>query len=55
MSVLSVETQEKVENALVEQNLILQSKINQLKEKAKKDNTPFFSLLVSEGVFLTRY
>ncbi|MCA9343574.1 MAG: type II/IV secretion system protein [Candidatus Nomurabacteria bacterium] len=49
MSVLSVETQEKVENALVEQNLILQSKINQLKEKAKKDNTPFFSLLVSEG------
>ncbi len=49
MSVLSVETQEKVENALVEQNLILQSKVNQLKEKAKKENTPFFSLLVSEG------
>lgn len=49
MSVLSAETQQKVEDALVEQNLILRSKVNQLKDKAKKENTPLFGLLVSEG------
>lgn len=49
MSVLSAEVQKKVEKAIVDQGLLTDGKINQLKEKAQKDNTPFFSLLVKEG------
>lgn len=49
MSVLSAEVQKKVEKAIVDQGLLTDGKINQLKEKAQKENTPFFSLLVKDG------
>lgn len=49
MSVLSTETQSKVEELLVSQGLLTKEKLAELKEKSKKDNTPFLSLLISEG------
>ncbi len=49
MSVLSVETQNKVEKALVEQGLITDAKVHELKDKSKQDGSPFFALLISEG------
>lgn len=45
MSVLSVETQRKVEDDLVEQGLITRSVIYELKQQAKRENIPFFTLL----------
>ncbi len=49
MSVLSAEVQQKVEDSLIEQKLILRSKVDELKQRAKSDSTPLFSLLVSDG------
>jgi type IV pilus assembly protein PilB len=49
MSVLSVETQQKVEQALVSQGLISQAQLDTLKKKANKQNAPFFSFLINEG------
>ncbi len=49
MSVLSVETQTKVEKDLVEQGLLTDAKVRELKDKSKQDGTPFFALLISEG------
>lgn len=49
MSVLSAESQKQVEDALVKKGLLTAAKLKELKAKAEKQNTPFFSLLVSEG------
>lgn len=49
MSVLSAEVQKKVEKSIVDQGLLTDKQISQLKEKAQSENTPFFSLLVKEG------
>jgi type IV pilus assembly protein PilB len=49
MSVLSAETQSKVEAALVEQGLLTADKVKELKKKADKDGEPFFSVLISDG------
>lgn len=49
MSVLSAETQKQVEDALVKKGLLTAAKLKELKTKAEKQNTPFFSLLVTEG------
>lgn len=49
MSVLSAATQKQVEEELVKQNLIDQSKMDTLRAKAEKENLPLFALLVSEG------
>lgn len=49
MSVLSAETQRKVEDTLVEQKLISRSVIYELKQRSKRENMPFFALLVSDG------
>ena len=50
MSVLSVSTQQAVENGLVRDGLLTQDKLTELKNKARHDNMPFFGLLVSEGI-----
>jgi type IV pilus assembly protein PilB len=49
MSVLSAETQKKVEDALVEQKLISRVKMDELKNRAKTESVPLFSLLISDG------
>lgn len=49
MSVLSVEVQQQVETKLVKDGLVTKDKAEELRKKAKAHNTPFFSLLVSEG------
>ena len=49
MSVLSAETQSKVESALVEQGLISAEKLEELKKKADKEKQPFFSVLINDG------
>lgn len=49
MSVLSTETQKKVEDSLIEQKLITRSAIDVLKEKSKQEDTPLFVLLTKEG------
>jgi type IV pilus assembly protein PilB len=49
MSVLSAESQKQVEDALVKKGLLSTDKLKELKTKADKQNTPFFSLLVTEG------
>lgn len=49
MSVLSVETQKGVEGALIAQGILSEAKVKELKKKSDKENTPFFSLLLSEG------
>lgn len=49
MSVLSAATQKQVEDDLVKQGLLSQETLQKLSEKAEHDNTPLFSLLVSDG------
>jgi type IV pilus assembly protein PilB len=49
MSVLSATTHKLVEDELVQQKLITQDKLAELRTKADKSGTPLFSLLVSEG------
>lgn len=49
MSVLSATTQQQVEEKLVENKLLPQEKLDEIKDKAEKAGTPLFSLLVSEG------
>jgi type IV pilus assembly protein PilB len=50
MSVLSVTTQQAVENSLVKDGLVGEDKLSELKNKARHDNVPFFGLLTSEGI-----
>lgn len=49
MSVLSKSAQKQVEQQLVNDNLISQEKIDELRDKAKQQNKPLFALLESEG------
>lgn len=49
MSVLSATTQHQVETRLAADGILPKSKLGELKERAEKDNTPFLSMLVSEG------
>src|SRR5690554_5700954 len=49
MSVLSVETQKQVEARLIKDGLLTAAKAKELREKAQASNTPFLSLLTSEG------
>ncbi|MBA3757873.1 Flp pilus assembly complex ATPase component TadA [Candidatus Saccharibacteria bacterium] len=49
MNVLSPTVQQHVEEMLVKDGAIDDSKLAQIKEKAKANNEPFFSLLLSEG------
>lgn len=49
MAVLSVETQVKVEDALVAQNVITREKFDELKDRAQKEGTPLFALLTHDG------
>ena len=49
MSVLSAETQSKVETALVEQGLLTSEKLAELKKRADKDKQPLFSVLITDG------
>jgi type IV pilus assembly protein PilB len=50
MSVLSDATRSQVEKQLVTDGLLTLEKLNELKNKAAQEKTPFFSLLVREGV-----
>ncbi len=50
MSVLSVTTQKQVEETLVSDSLLPSDKLAQTKQKAAQQNTPLFSLLVSDGL-----
>lgn len=50
MSVLSASAQRQVEEKLVKDGLIADAKLRELKAKAEKDNTPFFGMLVHDGV-----
>lgn len=50
MSVLSDATRSQVEKQLVTDGLLTLEKLNELKNKAAQDKTPFFSLLMQEGV-----
>lgn len=49
MNVLSPTTQQHVEETLIADGLITEANLNNLKNKAKKDHTPFISLLLEEG------
>jgi len=49
MSVLSTSTQQEVEDKLVKDGLLDQKKLDELLERSRKDGTPIFSLLQSEG------
>ncbi|MFZ1323680.1 MAG: ATPase, T2SS/T4P/T4SS family, partial [Candidatus Saccharimonadales bacterium] len=49
MSVLSATTQKQVEEQLVREGLLEQSKLTELHQKANKNGAPVFSLLISEG------
>ena len=49
MSVLSATTQQQVEDSIVRNKLMNQQQLTDLKDKAKQEHVPFFSLLVSEG------
>lgn len=50
MSVLSVTTQQAVENSLVHDGIVSQGKLTELKNKARRDGAPLFGMLVSDGV-----
>lgn len=50
MSVLSDATRSQVEKELVTEGLLSLQKLDELKNQAAKDKTPFFSLLVQEGI-----
>lgn len=49
MSVLSADTQNQVEEKLVEENVLTRADLAELKKQAKDTNTPLFSLLVSSA------
>ena len=49
MSVLLADTQNQVQNLLVQNNLLTQEELDNLRNKAQKDSEPLFSLLVNEG------
>jgi len=49
MSVLSASTQQQVEDSLVKDGLLTADKLEELKQKAEKESTPLFSLLVNSG------
>lgn len=49
MSVLSTESQKQVEDLLVQEGLLTAPQLASLRDKAKKDNVPFFSVLVGDG------
>lgn len=49
MNVLSPTTQQHVEEMLVEEEVISQQKLDELKNKASTNNEPIFGLLLSEG------
>ncbi|MDZ7786543.1 MAG: GspE/PulE family protein [Candidatus Saccharibacteria bacterium] len=48
MSVLSSNAQKEVENRLLERDFLSDEKLAELKQRAKDENTPLFSLLLSE-------
>ena len=50
MSVLSVSTEQAVEESLVRDNIITQTKLDVLKTQARQKSSPLFGLLVSEGI-----
>lgn len=50
MSVLSASAQRQVEEKLVKDGLLTDDKVKTLKSKAEKENTPFLSLLVHDGM-----
>src|SRR3989338_4395990 len=50
MSVLSVTTQKQVEEELLKVGLLPSDKLTQSKQKAARQSTPLFSLLVSDGL-----
>lgn len=50
MSVMSPTTQQDVEETLVADKLVTQKQLDELKEKAKRDKTPLFGLLVEEKI-----
>ncbi len=49
MSVLSQSSQRQVEKQLVEDSLITEDKLDELRKKAEEEKKPLFALLVSEG------
>lgn len=49
MNVLTPTTQQHVEELLVEDGAITKDKLGEVKTKAKRDNEPFFSVLMNEG------
>ncbi|MGZ6005298.1 MAG: GspE/PulE family protein [Candidatus Saccharimonadales bacterium] len=49
MSVLSATVQKQVEESLIEDGLLSQEKLEQLKTKSQDSGTPLFSILVGEG------
>jgi type IV pilus assembly protein PilB len=49
MSVLSLRSQAKVEDILIEQGLLNKDKLNLLRSQAKAQNKPFFTVLLEEG------
>ena len=52
MSVLSAESQKQVEDLLVEEGLVTADQLATVREKAQKENTPFFGALIS-GSYVT--
>jgi type IV pilus assembly protein PilB len=50
MSVLSLTTQQAVEKSLVQDGILNDTRLQELKDKARHDDAPLFGLLVSEGV-----
>src|SRR3984957_6382989 len=49
MSVLSVSTQQQIEDSLLQDKLLTKDELAKLKTKAETEHVPFMSLLVSEG------
>ncbi|CAN5698109.1 type IV-A pilus assembly ATPase PilB [soil metagenome] len=49
MSMLSTAAQKQVESQLVAEKVITRDKLDELRAKAKEENTPLFALLTSEG------
>lgn len=50
MSILSATAQKQVEEDLVEQGLVTDEQLTELHKKSEAENTPIFSLLISEGL-----
>lgn len=49
MNVLTPTTQQRVEDELIKDGVITKEKMASIKEESKKNNEPFFSLLINEG------